>query len=85
MRVACKCILQASFPFFKITYTYSNKLPVLYELTHLSIISPKASMGADYSIKNTKCFSLSVARSSEFFLLVLMAPIDLHMFLCVLR
>lgn len=70
--------LQASCSFFKIslTYTYSNKLPVLYELTHLSIITPNASMGADYSIKNTECFSLSM--SSERFLSVLMAPIHLH-------
>lgn len=80
VRVAYRHILQVSFPFFKITltYTYSNKLPVLYELTHLSIITPNASMGADYSIQNTECFSLSM--SSELFLSsALMAPIDLHM------
>ena len=57
MRVACRYILQASFHFFKITLTptYSNKLPILHELTDLSILSAEASVGADGFIKNTKC------------------------------
>lgn len=63
VRVAYGYTLQASFPFFKITltYTYLSKLPVSYELTHLSIISADASVGADYSTKNTQnilCFQL---------------------------
>ena len=57
MRVAYRFILQASFPFFKITLTstYSNKLPILHEMTHLSILSAEASVEADCFIKNTKC------------------------------
>ena len=56
MRIACRYILQASFPFSKITLTptYSHKLPVLHEMTHLSILSAEASVEADCFIKNTK-------------------------------
>lgn len=70
------------FLFFKVTltYTYSNKLPVLYELTHyVSITSAKAGVGADYAIKNTERVSAEACqKSSELFLVILMAPIDLH-------
>lgn len=60
------------FLFFKVTltYTYSNKLPVLYELTHLSITSAKAGVEANYSIKNTERVSAEACQEAvNFFLL----------------